>query len=54
MGAVMKVNRLEVVIFVVSMLLIAENVMTDEIWLKNGDHIKGTVKNVRQRDRLVC
>ena len=39
----MKVNRLAVVICVVSMLLTAKNVMADEIRLKNGDLITGTV-----------
>jgi hypothetical protein len=42
----MKVNRLAVVIFAVSMLLIAENVLADEIWLKNGDRITGIVKKM--------
>ena len=42
----MKVNRLAVVIFIVSMLLIAETVMADEIWLKSGDRITGTVKKM--------
>jgi len=45
----MKVNRLAVVIFVVSMLLIAENVLADEIWLKNGDRITGTVKKMEDK-----
>ena len=40
----MNVNRFAVVIFVVFLLLIAEHVMADEIWLKNGDRISGTVK----------
>jgi putative salt-induced outer membrane protein YdiY len=45
----MKVNRLAVVIFVMSMLLIAENVMADEIWLKNGDRMMGTVKKMEDK-----
>ena len=45
----MKVNRLAVVIFVVSMLLIAENVIADEVWLKNGDRITGTVKKMEDK-----
>jgi putative salt-induced outer membrane protein YdiY len=45
----MKVNRLAVVIFVVSMLLIAENVMADEIRLKNGNRITGTVKKMEDK-----
>ena len=46
---VMKVNRLAVVIFVASMLLIAENVIADELWLKNGDRITGTVKKMEDK-----
>ena len=45
----MKVNRLAVVIAVLFMLLIAENVMADEIWLKNGDRITGTVKKMENK-----
>jgi hypothetical protein len=45
----MKVNRLAVVIFIVSMLLIAEHVLADEIWLKNGDRITGTVKKMEDK-----
>jgi putative salt-induced outer membrane protein YdiY len=49
MEAVMKINRLAAVIFVVSMLLIAENVMADEIWLKNGNRITGIVKRMEDK-----
>jgi putative salt-induced outer membrane protein YdiY len=49
MEAVIKVNRLALVIFVMSMLLIAENVMADEIWLKNGDRMMGTVKKMEDK-----
>ena len=45
----MKVNRLAVVIAVLFMLLTAENVMADEIWLKNGDRITGTVKKMENK-----
>ena len=45
----MKVNRLAVVICVVSMLLTAKNVMADEIRLKNGDLITGTVKRMEDK-----
>jgi len=45
----MKVNRLAVAIFVVSMLLAAKSVMADEIWLKNGDRITGTVKSMEDK-----
>ncbi|MEE9121921.1 MAG: DUF481 domain-containing protein [Syntrophobacteria bacterium] len=45
----MGINRLAVVIFVVSMLLIAENVMADEIRLKNGDCITGIVKKMEDK-----
>ena len=45
----MKINRFAVVIFVVSMFLIAENVIADEIWLKNGDRITGTVKKMENK-----
>ena len=45
----MKVNRLAVVIFVVSMIFIIENVLADEIWINNGDHITGTVKKMEDK-----
>ena len=45
----MKVNRLAAVILFVSMLLIAENVIADEVWLKNGDRITGTVKKMEDK-----
>ncbi|MCK5486366.1 MAG: DUF481 domain-containing protein, partial [Desulfobacterales bacterium] len=45
----MKVNRLAVVIFVMSMLLFAKNVMADEIRLKNGDLITGIVKRMEDK-----
>ncbi|NIQ91596.1 MAG: hypothetical protein GWN93_22350, partial [Deltaproteobacteria bacterium] len=45
----MKVNRFAIVIVIVSMLMIAENVLADEIWLKNGDRIKGTVKKMENK-----
>ena len=45
----MKVNRLAVVIAVLFMLLTAENIIADEIWLKNGDRITGTVKKMEDK-----
>ena len=45
----MKVNRLAVVIAVLFMLLTAENIIADEIWLKNGDRITGTVKKMENK-----
>ena len=45
----MKVNRLAVVIFVVSMIFIIENVLADEIWINNDDHITGTVKKMEDK-----
>jgi putative salt-induced outer membrane protein YdiY len=45
----MKVNRLAIVIVFVSTLMIVENVMADEIWLKNGDRITGTVKKMEDK-----
>ena len=45
----MKVNHLPVIILVVSMLLSAENVIADEVWLKNGDRITGTVKKMEDK-----
>ncbi len=45
----MKVNRLAVIMAVLFMLLTAKNVMADEIWLKNGDRITGTVKKMEDK-----
>ena len=45
----MKINRLAAVIFIASILLVAENVIADEIWLKNGDRISGTVKKMEDK-----
>ena len=45
----MKVNRLAVIMASLFMLLTAKNVVADEIWLKNGDRITGTVKKMEDK-----
>ena len=45
----MKINRLAAVVFIASILLIAKNVIADEIWLKNGDRLTGTVKKMEDK-----
>jgi putative salt-induced outer membrane protein YdiY len=45
----MKVNRLAIVAVIVSMLMIVENVIADEIWLTNGDRITGTVEKMENK-----